>query len=132
MKMGVEHVVLLSDAAVEILRAQREARKRNPHVFPGAKPGKPFSNMAFAMIARRLDAGEYTVHGFRSAFRDWAGNHGVEFEVGEGCLAHAIGSSVTRAYLRTTMVERRRKVMDDWAAYLAGDSAGAIVIPLKA
>ena len=67
--------------------------------------------MAFAMVMRRMGAGEYTPHGFRSAFRDWAADNGVEFEVAEACLAHAVGSSVTRAYLRTTMLDRRRKVM---------------------
>lgn len=72
---------------------------------------------------RRLGAGEYTVHGFRSAFRDWAGDDGVEFEVAENCLAHRVGNKVTRAYLRTTMLKRRREVMADWAAFLAGESA---------
>ena len=76
------------------------------------------------MMARRLGAGEYTVHGFRSAFRDWAGDHGVEFEIAEACLAHTVGNKVTRAYLRSTMVARRRKVMADWATFLlAGQSA---------
>jgi hypothetical protein len=68
------------------------------------------------------------VHGFRSTFRDWAGDHGVEFEIAEACLAHAIGNAVTRAYLRTTMIERRRKVMADWAAFLAGESQPATVV----
>jgi hypothetical protein len=74
---------------------------------------------------------EYTVHGFRSAFRDWAGDHGVAFDVAENCLAHAVGNKVTRAYLRTTMVARRRKVMADWAAFLAGESAAAEVVPFE-
>jgi hypothetical protein len=46
----------------------------------------------------------YAVHGFRSTFRDWAGDQGVDFEIAEACLAHAIGNSVTLAYLRTTTV----------------------------
>ena len=82
-------------------------------VFPGARPGKPLSDAALAQTVRRLGAGKYTVHGFRSAFRDWAGEHGVEFEVAENCIAHAVGNKVARAYLRTTMVVRRRKVMAD-------------------
>jgi integrase len=65
-----------------------------------------------------MGASAYTVHGFRSTFRDWAADDGVEFEVAEACLAHAVGNSVTRAYLRTTMVARRRNVMADWAAFL--------------
>jgi hypothetical protein len=75
-----------------------------------------------------MGAVAYTVHGTaRSGFRDWAGDSGVDFEIAEGCLAHQVGSVVTRAYLRSTMVARRRKVMADWAAFLlAGDGAGAI------
>jgi integrase len=70
------------------------------------------------------------VRGFRSAFRDWAADRGVEFDVAEQCLAHAIGSSVTRAYLRSTMIERRRKVMADWAAFL-GEGESATVVPFR-
>jgi hypothetical protein len=54
-------------------------------------------------------------------FRDWAADHGVEFEVAEQCLEHAVGNSVTQAYLRTTVLERCRKVMTDWAAFLTGE-----------
>jgi integrase len=61
----------------------------------------------------------HTVHGFRSAFRDWAAEHGVDDSVAEQCLAHKIGTAVTRAYLRTTVLERRRKVMAEWPAFLA-------------
>jgi integrase len=123
MKMGVKHDVPLSDAAVELLREQLAARgPKQAHVFPGARPGKRLSDPALAQTMRRMGGGSYTVHGFRSAFRDWAGDHGVDFEIAEACLAHAVGNSVTRAYLRTTMVARRRKVMADWAAFLAHES----------
>jgi integrase len=73
-------------------------------------------------------AGEYTVHGFRSSFRDWAAEHGVEFELAEQCLAHKVGNAVTQAYLRSTALERRRVVMDRWAQFLAGEE-NAKVIP---
>jgi integrase len=62
------------------------------------------STMAMSMLLRRLDA-TITVHGFRSSFRDWAAETGVEFSAAERCLAHAIGSNVTRSYLRTSMLE---------------------------
>jgi hypothetical protein len=68
----------------------------------------------------RFCAGKYTVHGFRSAFRDQVADKGVEFEVAEQCLAHAVGNAATQAYLRTTVLNRRRKVMAKWAAFLAG------------
>jgi integrase len=97
MKMGVEHVVPLSDATVDLLRGHRATRRSNhTYVFPGVRPAKPLSASTLKKTMRRLCAGEYTVHGFRSAFRDCAADHGVEFEVAEQCLAHAVGNSVTR------------------------------------
>jgi integrase len=132
MKMDKEHVVPLSDAAVAILRDQGKTRGKNAFVFPSPVSSRqPLSNMAMAMVMRRMKAGEYTAHGFRSAFRDWAAEHGVDFEVAEQCLAHAVGNAVTRAYMRTTMLERRRKMMADWAAFLAGEGEQAKVIQLK-
>jgi integrase len=132
MKMGVEHQVPLSDAALDLLKAQDEARGKNPHVFPSPLPKQPLSTMALAMVTRRLKVGQFTVHGFRSSFRDWAADHGVEFEVAEACLAHAVGNAVTRAYLHTTMLERRRKALADWAAFLAGEEeADAKVVQVQ-
>jgi integrase len=88
--------------------------------------------MAMTMTMRRLGVKEFTVHGFRSSFRDWAGDHGVEFDVAEQCLAHKVVNAVTQAYLRTTMVARRRPVMEAWASFLlTGKSAGAKVVPFK-
>jgi hypothetical protein len=72
------------------------------------------------------------VHGCRSAFRDWAVDHGVDFDVADACLAQKVGNAMTRAYLRSTMVERHRQVMQARAAFLlAGESAKAKVAPLK-
>jgi integrase len=133
MKMGKPHDVPLSDAAVELLREQLATRRpKQAHVFPGLRPGKPLSDPALAKRMGRMGADAYTVHGFRSAFRNWAGDSGVDFEIAEACLAHADGNSVTRAYLRSSMVARRRKVMSDWAAFLASEGAGATaVVPFK-
>ena len=83
-----------------------------------------------AMLMRRLRAGQFTVHGFRSSFRDWAAETGVMFEVAEASLAHAIGSNVTRSYLRTTMLERRRPIMAAWANFVCGSDADNVV-PLR-
>jgi integrase len=71
MKMDLPHRVPLSVPALAILRAQKAVRGQNPHVFPG-RPMRPLSNMSMAMLLRRLGAGDVTVHGFRSSFRDWA------------------------------------------------------------
>jgi hypothetical protein len=95
-------------------------------------PGRPMgslSTMAMSMLLRRLDA-TITVHEFRSSFRDWAAETGVEFSVAEQCLAHAIGSNVTRSYLRTSMLERRRPVLASWAAFVTGE-ADSNVVPLR-
>ena len=83
-----------------------------------------------AMLMRRLRAGQFTVHGFRSSFRDWAAEPGVVFEVAEASLAHAIGSNVTRSCLRTTMLERRRPIMAAWANFVCGSDADNVV-PLR-
>jgi len=72
MKAGREHRVPLTDRAVEILD-RLEGIRTSEFVFPGPRRGKPLSNMALAMLMRRLECEDYTVHGFRSSFRDWAG-----------------------------------------------------------
>jgi len=77
MKMGKEHSVPLSDAALDILRDQHGTRGKNPYVFPG-RPMKPLSAMSMSMLVRRLGV-NCTVHGFRSSFRTWAGETGVAF-----------------------------------------------------
>ena len=127
MKMGKPHDVPLSDAAIVILRKQFATRGLNPHVFPG-RPMRPLSTMAMAMMLRRLGV-PVTVHGFRSSFRDWAAEQGVPFDLAEASLAHAIGSNVTRSYLRTSMLELRRPVLASWAAFVTGEASN--VVPLK-
>ena len=73
----------------------------------------PLSTMVMSMLLRRLDA-TITVHGFHSSFRDWAAETGVEFSVADQCLAHAIGSNVTRSYLPISMLEVRRPFLVSW------------------
>ena len=82
-------------------------------------------------VCTGVTEGAGSPHGWRSTFRSWAADHGVEFEVAEQCLAHAVGNGVTRAYLRTTMLERRRKVMASWALFLEGGSAEGTVVPIR-
>ncbi len=130
MKMGKRHDVPLSNAALAILRAQEAERNdRNDHIFPG-RPVRGLSNMSMNMLLRRsrVDA---TTHGFRSSFRDWAADQAVAFEVAESCLAHSVGSAVTRAYLRTSMLERRRPVLIAWANFVCGEPADNVV-PIRA
>ena len=80
---------------------------------------------------RRLGAGDFTVHGFRSAMRTWMGDNGVEFELAEQCLAHAVGNGVVQAYQRSSLLERRRPVMQAWADFVAGKTeSGAAVVSI--
>jgi hypothetical protein len=69
--------------------------------------------MAMSMMLRRLGV-PVTLHGIRSSFRDWAAEQGVAFDLAEASLAHAIGSNVTRSYLRTSILELRRPVIAWW------------------
>jgi integrase len=116
MKAGREHSVPLSKSALTILRKATDAKVSN-FVFPGQQSGRPLSVMAMDMILRRMKE-PVTVHGFRSSFRDWAGNE-THFprELAEHALAHVIGDKAEQAYRRGDALEKRRKLMDAWAAY---------------
>jgi integrase len=117
MKAGREHRVPLSSRAVAILR-QLGKLKVGDFVFPGQTRNKPLSNMAMEMILRRMNIQAATVHGFRSSFRDWAGNvSNFPREITETALAHVIGDKAEQAYRRSDALEKRRKLMDAWSAY---------------
>lgn len=118
MKAGAEHVVPLSTQAVALLRPLRPGNaKPDARVFSIA--GATRSNMAMTMLLRRMKFGHVTVHGFRSTFRDWAGDAtSYPRELVEQALAHTIGNKAERAYRRGTAIERRRDLMQDWADYL--------------
>lgn len=126
MKSSREHRVPLPDRAVEILRTLRE-RAIDEHVFPGAKGGRPISDMTMAKALKAAGGGDYTVHGFRSTFRDWVAEatH-FQREVAEAALSHAVGDSVERAYQRGDVLEKRRRLMDAWAAYLKGKPTAVV------
>jgi integrase len=116
MKSSAEHRVPLSDRAAQIISGIPEI-DGNPFVFPGGREGRPLSNMAMLELLRGMRPG-LTVHGFRSSFRDWAAE-ATDFpkEVAEMALAHTIESEVESAYRRGDLFEKRRKLMEDWAAY---------------
>jgi integrase len=126
MKGGREHRVPLSDRALQILKAM-QTRKVSGFIFPGSKPDRPLSVMALEMVLRRakIDA---TVHGFRSAFRDWSGERTTfPREVAEAALAHLVGDQTERAYRRGDALEKRRGLMDAWAAFCAADKEDTVV-----
>jgi integrase len=117
MKAGREHRVPLSPRAVTILQ-QLEKLKSGEFVLAGQTRNKPLSNMAMEMVLRRMKIERATVHGFRSSFRDWAGNvSNFPREITETALAHVIGDKAEQAYRRSDALEKRRKLMEAWAAY---------------
>lgn len=117
MKAGREHRVPLSDRAVEILKALAPG-EAGAFILPGQRKGRPLSNMAFEMLMRRMGKGEFTPHGMRSAFRDWAGEKTTfPREVAEAALAHRVGDAAELAYRRGDALEKRRKLMVAWANY---------------
>ena len=119
MKSGAEHRVPLSPRAVEILRKVRRTGDGTGLVFRAARGGA-LPEDAFRELARRASLAA-TPHGFRSSFRSWCGDTAVAREVAEAALAHAVGNRVEAAYHRTDLLARRREVMDQWAAYVAGE-----------
>jgi integrase len=117
MKAGKEHRVPLSPRAVAIVKALRDA-KVHDYIFPGEKKDAPLSAMALAMLMRRMKVEQFTVHGFRSAFRDWAGDEtSFPRELAEAALAHRVGDETERAYRRSDALDRRRKLMVAWADF---------------
>lgn len=129
MKGGREHRVPLVEQAIEILRAAKQLvpSETASFVFPGAEQDTPLSEMALAMALRRLDDGGATVHGFRSSFRDWAGElTQYPREVAEAALSHIVGDQTERAYRRGDALEKRRGLMDAWAQFCDGNSAKVV------
>jgi integrase len=133
MKGRREHRVPLSDAATTVLQAAMKLRvdESADWVFPGGKAGRPLSNMAMAALLRRMDRGDLTVHGFRSTFRDWAGERtSYPTDVAEAALAHVTGNRTQSAYQRGDLFEKRRHLMRAWAEYCSAPPTSASVTML--
>ena len=111
-----------------LVASKLEKLKAGEFVFSGQARGKPLSNMAIEMVLRRMKAEDATVHGFRSSFRDWAGNvSNFPREVTETALAHVIGDKAEQAYRRSDALEKRRKLMEAWASYCEARSRDNVV-----
>jgi integrase len=118
MKAAQEHVVPLSSGAIDVLRSVRP-EDVNLHDPVFSVNGASRSNMAMAMLLRRMGYGHVTTHGFRSTFRDWAGDETTfAREIIEQALAHTIQNKAERPYRRGTAIERRRALMEAWALFL--------------
>jgi integrase len=145
-----KHEVPMTAPALAVIEYMRSVRQ-NDYVFPGDKPDEPLSDMALTETIRRMNqarekAGkppwvdpneggrEVVPHGFRSSFRDWAGEiTNFPDSVAEAALAHAKGDKVEAAYQRGTMLQRRRKLMDAWARYCNTPAAVADnIVPMQA
>jgi integrase len=126
-KAGREHRVPLTKRAIEILQPLSEARI-SYYVFPGQRRNRPLSSSGMDMLMRRMKVNTFTVHGFRSSFRDWAGEE-THFprEIAEVALAHIVGDETERAYRRGDAIEKRRKLMQAWEGYLEMNTVGNVV-----
>jgi integrase len=115
MKSGRLHQVPLCQRSLDLMLIAESLDPNSLYLF--SRGGKPLSSMAMLMTARRMQAG-LTVHGFRSSFRDWVSEETDHSpEVAEMALAHTIGNKVEQAYRRGNLLERRRRLMQDWQSY---------------
>jgi len=117
MKVGKEHRVPLSKAAMALLKAQPRIAD-SEHIFPGRKGGA-LSDMSLSKVMRDMKV-DAVPHGFRSTFRDWLGDEtAYPRELAEQALAHTLPNKVEAAYRRKDALEKRRKMMEDWADFCA-------------
>jgi integrase len=133
MKEGEEHRIPLSAAALDILRSlPRE--QGSDFVFIGPRTGMPCGPSTLRRVLERMGVSESAdVHGFRATFRTWAGESTSHApDTIEMSLSHKVGNAVERAYNRGQLFDKRRRLMDEWAAYCThGEAAGGKVVPLR-
>lgn len=122
MKAKKEHRIPLPDRCLVILEeAKFLKQEKSDLIFPGTKEDRPLSDMTLSKLMKEL-AIPAVPHGFRSSFRDWAGEATAHpREVIEFALAHVIKDKAEAAYARSDLFDKRRALMDDWAAYIGGD-----------
>ena len=118
-KTGKAHRVPLAPAALAVLDESKRSRCRGGLVFCGARKAQVSETALLDLLKAHTDGA--TVHGFRSTFRDWCGEHAVPLEVAESALAH-VASKTERAYARSDLLDRRRPVMADWAGHVTGET----------
>jgi integrase len=130
MKAKRAHRIPLSPRCLEILKEAAKPKDKAGFVFAGTVEGKPLSDATLSKLLKELDV-EAVPHGFRSSFRDWAGEQtNFPREVCEFALAHVIKDKAEAAYARSDLFEKRRKLMATWAQYLS--SPAGKVIRMKA
>ena len=125
MKGGEDHRIPLTDEMLVILDPLRCLKSK--FVFEGQKRHQPLSNMSMLMLLRRIGLKDVTVHGFRSSFRTWAAEAAnAPRELAEAALAHQIGNEVERAYARSDLLDRRRKLMERWSQFVTGANGSVL------
>jgi integrase len=129
MKADKAHTVPLTDDMLAVLKALPRI-EGSPYIFPAARGGA-LSDMALSAVMRRMEVNA-TPHGLRSTFRDWTSERtSYAHEVAEQALAHTIPSPVERAYRRGSLLEKRRRLMSDWCAYLHNGESGSEVVGIR-
>ncbi|MGO4909808.1 tyrosine-type recombinase/integrase [Pseudorhodobacter sp. W20_MBD10_FR17] len=122
MKAKRDHRIPLAPRAVAILTESTGLTDGDGLVFPGTKTGKPLSDMTLSKLVKELGF-DADVHGFRTSFRTWAQERtNFPREVAEAALAHTIKDKAEAAYARSDVFDKRRKMMEGWAAYLAQEA----------
>jgi integrase len=118
MKAGATHIVPLSPAAIDLLRALPRESGGDGFVFIGSRMGRGLAHDAMGGELDDMGRRDLTVHGFRSSFADWVSEQtAYSYDIREAALAHAVGDKSERAYSRTTQLARRRQLMEQWAAF---------------
>jgi integrase len=129
MKAEKEHRVPLSSGAIALLR---KLPSLGDVVFPGAREGKPLSDVSLTAVLRRMGRGDITVHAFRSTFRDWC-SESTNFprEVCEHALAHSLPDKVEAAYRRGDLIEKRTMPMQNWSDFCATTASANSLTPVR-
>jgi integrase len=129
MKEKKEHRVPLTDRALAILK---ELPREGDFAFIGSRKNMPLGKNSFLKLIWAMNREDITVHGFRSSFRDWAGEMtAFPADICEVALAHAVGGKVQTTYQRGDLLEKRRKLMEAWAAFCGMPKRGATVTPIR-
>ena len=132
MKGFREHRVPLSPQALAVLATIKVDNNPSSFVFPSTKPDKAISNMTCLAVLRRMGRSDLTVHGFRSTFRDWAAEStAYPRDVCEMALAHAIEDKSEAAYRRGDLLEKRTRLMGEWATFCDTIRGNGEVVPIN-
>lgn len=128
MKMKRPHRIPLSGRAIEVLQHARGLSDGSDLVFPGSKAGRPFTDWSLLRIVKDLGF-DADVHGFRTSFRTWTQERtNFPREVAEFALAHVVGDAAEQAYARSDLFQKRRKMMEAWAGFLAQEQGKVVRI----